>query len=127
MRRRILIGTGVLIVLGTVVLVPLLAGGKPARQVVLVAREMSFRLPGQATENPVVHVGRGETIQLILQNDDEGIDHDLSVPEWGVRVDGLAGGTRGVINVRVPDKPGRVEYVCTRHGVMMKGIIEIGD
>lgn len=127
MRRWVLIGVDIVTLLSTVVLVPLLAGGNStAREVVLVARDMSFRLPGQATENPVIRVDRGETIQLVLQNDDDGIEHDLSVPEWGVSVDGLPSGTSGVVNVRVPDKPGRVEYICKRHGVMMKGIIEVG-
>jgi heme/copper-type cytochrome/quinol oxidase subunit 2 len=127
MRRAILIGVGVVTVLSTVVLVPLLAGGNStARKVVVVARDMSFRLPGQAAENPVIRVEKGETIQLVLQNDDDGIKHDLAVPEWGVSVDELPSGTSSVVSVRVPDKPGRVEYICKRHGVMMKGIIEVG-
>jgi heme/copper-type cytochrome/quinol oxidase subunit 2 len=127
MRRAILIGVGVVMVLSTVVLVPLLAGGNSTvRKVVVVARDMSFRLPGQAAENPVIRVEKGETIQLVLQNDDDGIKHDLAVPEWGVSVDELPSGTSSVVSVRVPDKPGRVEYICKRHGVMMKGIVEVG-
>lgn len=127
MRRRVLLGVGLVTLLGTVVLVPRLAGGNAkARKVVLVARDMSFRVPGQTAENPVIRVSRGEAIQLVLQNDDDGINHDVSVPEWGVGVAALPSGTRGVVNVRVPDKVGRVEYICKRHGVMMKGIIEIG-
>lgn len=127
MRRVILIGLGVVTVLSTVVLVPLLAGGNSTvREVILVAQGMSFRSPGQTAENPVIHVDKGETIQLVLQNDDEGIKHDLAVPEWGVSVDALPSGAKGAVSVRVPDKPGRVEYICKRHGVMMKGIIEVG-
>jgi len=127
MRRAILIGVGVVTVLSTVVLVPLLARGRStAREVVLVARDMSFRVPGQAADNPVIRVEKGETMQLVRQNDDDGIKHDLAVPEWGVSVDALPSGTSSVVSVRVPDKPGRVEYICKRHGVMMKGIIEVG-
>jgi plastocyanin len=127
MRRAILVSFGVVMVLTTVVLVPLMAGwNSTAREVVLVAREMSFWLPGQASENPVIRVAKGETIQLVLQNDDEGIKHDLAVPEWGVSVDARPSGARGAVRLQVPNEPGRVEYVCKRHGVMMKGIIEVG-
>ena len=127
MTRRVLIGGGLVALLGTGVLVPLLAGeNAKAREVVLIARDMSFRVPGQPEDNPVIRVDSGETIRLVLQNDDDGIHHDLSVPEWGVGVAALPSGTRGIVDVRVPDKPGRVDYICKRHGVMMKGIIEIG-
>lgn len=127
MRRAVLIGLGVATVLSTMVLVPLLARGMfTPREVVLVARDMSFREPGQPRENPVIRVNKGETIQLVLRNDDDGIRHDLAVPAWGVSVEALPGGASAAARVRVPDEPGRVEYICRRHGVMMKGIIEVG-
>jgi plastocyanin len=113
--------------LGTVVLVPLLAGGQFAsREVVLVARDMAFHVSGEGAGNPVIRVAGGETIRLVFKNDDEGIKHDLAVPAWGVEVDALRSGTSGAVSVRVPDEAGRVEYICKRHGALMKGIIEVG-
>lgn len=127
MARRVIIGLCVVMVLGTVVLVPFLAGGtKPAeRELVLVARDMSFHLADQAPDNPVIRVVQGQNLRLVLRNEDEGITHDLAVLEWGVGVHALRSGSTGVLSVRVPDEPGRVEYICQRHGALMKGTIEI--
>jgi hypothetical protein len=113
-------------VLGSIVLVPLLARSEMApRELVFVARDMAFHVPGQTPENPVVRVFEGEALRVVLQNDDEGIKHDLAVPEWGLTVDALRSGSAGAATVRVPDEPGRVEYICKRHGALMKGTIEV--
>ena len=114
---------------GAIALAVRATGGPEPRQVTLVARGMAFYLPGDATPNPRLVVGRGEEVRFVLRNEDRGMPHDLEVPEAG----GDRKGTREVRGVgdtaslafRAPETPGDYEYVCTLHSRMMRGVMEV--
>ena len=118
-----------LVVCGGVALVVQAAVGPEPRTVTLLARGMSFYLPGDPTPNPRLVFERGEEVRLVLRNEDRGLPHDLEVPEAG----GDRKGTREVRGVgdtaklvfRAPETPGNYEYVCTLHSRMMRGVLEV--
>lgn len=113
--------------LGAAALLPLAArpGGQP-REIVLVARQMSFYLgPDGTVRNPVIRVTPGERVRLTLINNDAGFDHDVAIEAWGIGSSLVRGEGRTTIDVHAPDEPRRVDYVCTRHAAMMRGTIEV--
>lgn len=126
MRTWVVIAS-VVLVLGGIVLIPLVADTpSDAREIVLVARGMSFYNPSSpGLANPVIRVAPGENIRFVLQNEDSGIRHDLAVPDWQARIGELKSGSIGSTMARVPLEPGQTTYVCALHGVMMKGTIEV--
>jgi hypothetical protein len=103
--------------------------GPEPRTVTLLARDMSFYLPGDSTPNPRVVVGRGEKVRFVLRNEQQGIPHDLAVEDG----DGDRETTRVVrgagesadLTFRAPEKEGEVPYFCTFHSRMMRGVIEV--
>lgn len=117
--------TGVL--LGGIALLPLLASDGPApREVVIVARGMSFHVPADAERpNPTIRVEPGEELRFVFRNEDAGFEHDFNVSDWGLSIAPLRSGTSSAAVVRAPEQPGRADYVCTLHAVMMKGTIEV--
>lgn len=117
----------VLVVLGGIVLIPLIADtpAKP-RDIVLIARGMAFYSPSSPdAANPVIRVAPGEKVRFVLQNEDQGIRHDLTVPDWDARIGELESGASGSTVTRVPREAGQTTYVCALHGVMMKGMIDV--
>jgi len=118
-----------LIVCGGVALVVQAAVGPEPRQVTLLARGMTFYLPGDSIPNPRLVVGRGEEIRLVLRNEDAGIPHDVAVA-FG---DGDRRATRELrgegetadLTFRAPEAAGEYEYVCTLHSRMMRGVLEV--
>jgi hypothetical protein len=101
------------------------SGNGEPREIVLVAQDMAFFLPGDPTPNPVLRLKRGEHVALTLKNEDAGIAHDFSIPAWGMatrRLDGM-GSDRVVF--RVPDKAGTAGYVCNPHPAIMFGDITV--
>jgi hypothetical protein len=127
MTRTWLVFGGALVVLGGIVLIPLIADA-PAepREIVLIARGISFYSPSNpGVANPVIRVAPGEKVRLVLQNEDEGIRHDLTVPDWDAEIGALESGASGSIVTRVPRETGQTTYVCALHGVMMKGTIQV--
>jgi hypothetical protein len=101
------------------------AGRAAPREIVVVARDMAFFVPGTSAPNPDIAVERGEQIALTLRNEDLGIVHDFAIPGWGVetrRVDGL-GSARVVFTV--PDGAAAADYLCTPHAAMMFGRITV--
>jgi plastocyanin len=109
-------------------LVPLGAGtrgSKKAREVVLVVRDMAFYLSGDGVENPTLRLKAGEEVRVVLRNEEPGVTHDFAVSDWKVATRRLHGGARDAVTFRVPNQPGRHEYLCNPHASMMRGIIEV--
>jgi plastocyanin len=125
---RLFIALTAALALGVAALLPLRAGTrdeKPRRDVVLVARDMAFYLEGEGLENPTLRFKAGEEIHLVLRNEETGVAHDFSVREWNVATRRLQGRGSDMLTFRVPDRPGRYDYLCNPHASMMRGIIEV--
>ncbi|MDX1631599.1 MAG: cupredoxin domain-containing protein [Thermoanaerobaculia bacterium] len=118
---------GVVLLVGLAVAVTALTDRSPVREMVLVADEMVFSVPGDPTPNPTLTAVTGERIRLVLDNRDRGVVHDLAVPDPAFRMERLEAdpGTRTAVEIRVPDRPGRYRYLCTYHSRMMTGILVV--
>jgi hypothetical protein len=111
-------------VLAVVFLLPVMAGradGPPAREIVLIARDMAFYLDGASTPNPDIRVKGGEQITLTLKNEDAGMTHDIAVSEWGASTREIRGVGSAQTTFTVPRTSGRIDYVCRPHSQMMRG------
>ena len=98
----------------------------PARDVVVLARGMSFVLESSPdVPNPVIPLRAGERVRLVLKNDSPGLLHDIVIPELGVEVEQMRAGESRAITFTVPATPGRHEYKCRPHSAMMQGFVEI--
>ena len=125
-RTRFILTTIFVLALGVLVaLLPLVAESVELREVVVVARQMSFYVNGQAAANATIHVAPGERIRITLISADPGFDHDFAVKAWGIDTPVLHGEGRTSIVVEAPDKPGKATYVCSIHASMMNGTIEV--
>lgn len=126
-RTRFFLTTTVVLALGGLVaLLPLGARSLEPREVVVIARQMSFYVVGQAaTANPTIQMAPGERIRLTLISADPGFDHDFAVTAWGVQTPVLHGEGRTSVVIEAPKTPGKVPYVCTIHASMMTGTIEV--
>ncbi len=97
------------------------------REIVLVARGMTFYLEGDDTPNPTLRLRPGEEVRLTLINRDPGMRHDLAVAERGVGTAVLAGdGSAQTIRLRAPVRPGVYDYLCRFHAQTMRGLLEVG-
>ena len=98
----------------------------PTRDIVLVARGMTFVLDGSPdVPNPVIQVRAGERVRLVLRNEAPGLLHDLEIPEWEMSIEQLRAGETGDVTFIVPDSPGRYMYRCRPHSGMMHSFIEV--
>jgi plastocyanin len=98
----------------------------PVREVVVVARGMSFVLAERAdVPNPVIAFRGGERVRLVLKNEAPGILHDLVIPEWDVEIEQTRAGESRDVAFTVPDTPGRFEYRCRPHSALMSGYVEV--
>lgn len=108
---------------------PLAAGSgtsrAPARDIVLVARNMAFYIEGDPTPNPTLLLQAGERVRLVLRNADPGVTHNFAVAEWGLATRDLHGEGSGHLEFLVPEIPGPREYQCTPHAAMMRGTIDV--
>jgi hypothetical protein len=128
-RTRVILSITFVLALGGLVglfaLLPLGARSLEPREVVVIARDMSFRVGDGATANPIIQVAPGERIRITLINADPGFDHDFAVAAWRVNTPVLHGEGRTSLVIQAPDEPGRATYVCSMHESMMKGTIEV--
>jgi plastocyanin len=100
------------------------AGGP--REVVIVARGMTFTLPSAPdTANPVIRLRPGETVLLTLRNEAPGLMHDFEIPSWKVKSDQIRSGQSTTLTVTVPTQEGRYQYICGPHSTMMRGFVEV--
>jgi plastocyanin len=101
------------------------AGTEP-RTIVVAARNMTFVVDGAEGGNPRIAVERGERIRFVLKNEDPGMAHDLSVPALDVRTVLLRqAGTSADLVVTMPEQPGELEYLCSSHALLMRGVIDV--
>jgi hypothetical protein len=124
-RHLILTTAGVLALGGLLALLPLGARSLEPREVVVVARQMSFYVGDGTAANPIIQMAPGERIRITLISADPGFDHDFEVTEWDVRTPVLRGEGRTSLVIQAPDRPGRATYVCSMHAAMMRGTIEV--
>ena len=99
---------------------------RPERHITLVARDMAFYLPGDATPNPRLLAFRGETLRLTLRNEDAGMAHDLALASLGERTAVARDALQTVeLALRALDEAGAHDYVCTLHPQMMRGVLVV--
>ena len=127
LRQRIVATVGVVLILaGVGALLPLLAGPRESRDLIVVVRNMAFYLAEDPrSPNPPIRVAPGERIRLTLISEDSGFSHDFAVDAWQLRTAALHGGDRTTVIFQAPDTPGSTDYVCISHAAMMKGTIEV--
>jgi plastocyanin len=105
---------------------PLAELGAEPRTIVVEARNMTFVVAGVDGTNPRLAVDRGERIRFVLKNEDPGMAHDLTLPELDARTALLRqAGTSADLVVTMPGQPGELEYVCSSHVRLMRGVIDV--
>lgn len=95
------------------------------RDIHIVARDMTFYLEGQADPNPTLRLRAGETVRLLLRNEEEGMTHDFAIPAWGAATRRLEGGEEATVTFRAPDRPVSRPYTCRPHSKIMRGTIVV--
>ena len=98
-------------------------GGRSAepREIVIVARGMTFTVPGTAGSNPTLRLKAGERIRLVLENRDPGMKHDVTSPGLGFRTATIDFAETHRQEISVPRAPGTYDYFCTYHDKLMRG------
>jgi plastocyanin len=96
-----------------------------AREIQLVAKDMTYFVAESATSNPTLRLRRGEKVRLVLTNDDPGYSHNLVAPVLGVSTPLIQQGRSQSVEFRVPDVAGVFPYECGPHSEMMRGTIAI--
>ena len=112
---------------GLTALIPVVADPQtPSREIVLVARDMTFYLDGSDVPNPMIVVKPGEDIRFVVKNQDPGITHGFTVEALQTSIDRIQAGTAASLSFRAPAESGRHEYVCLPHALMMRGVLVVG-
>ena len=122
--------TGVLLMtltLGSLVLLwPVAADTSDSlREITLVTRNMAFYLDGSDIPNPVLTMRAGETVRIVLRNEDVGMKHTFEIGAWDQAVPLTRGGRTATAVIEVPNRPGQHEYVCGPHPALMRGLVEV--
>jgi plastocyanin len=120
---------GALLVLAAVcalAIVPqVIATPEAAREIHLVARDMTFYVEGDSTPNPTIVAHPGERLRIVFRNTDVGMSHDFAVRSWSVTTRVLKGKGEDTIEFVVPQNRGTHVYTCTPHAEMMSGSIVV--
>ena len=120
---RVVLLVAVCLIVGT--LIPVMSRSE-AREIHLVVRDMAFYLAEDPqTANPTITVRAGETVHLVIRNEDRGLKHDFALPIADASTRTLSFGEQGEMTLTVPSKPGTYEYVCRPHRAMMRGVINV--
>lgn len=101
------------------------ARGPAARDIHVVARDMTFYVDGRREANPVLRVRRGEHVRIVFRNEDAGMKHDFAIPEWDVESKILSGKGATSMTFSVPRHATSGSYFCTPHASMMRGTIAV--
>ena len=125
MKRRVPIVVLTSVVAVAAVFLPgLVASRPPARELVVVARSMTYYVNGAPTPNPELQFVPGEQVHLVFRNEDKGMLHDFRIASWRVATGLVEGGSERSIEFTVPegrDVPATATYNCTPHAAMMSG------
>ena len=95
------------------------AAPRAVRELVLTARGVAF-----ADDNPTLAFRAGETVRIVVRNDDDGVTHSFALPGLDSRVEVLAPGESVTYEI-TPEVPGTFEYTCPLHLPLMKGRVEV--
>lgn len=99
---------------------------EPAREIVLVAEAMEFRLPGDPAPNPPIAAAPGERLRIVLVNQDRGYEHDLQLPSLSAATPLIPGdGGRTELVITAPTRTGDYDYLCSIHPLMMRGTLQV--
>ena len=93
------------------------------REIRIVARDMNFYIDGQTDPNPTLRLRAGETVRLVLRNDEAGMTHDFAIPGWKAATRRIESGEEASVTFRAPDGPDSQTYKCRPHGAIMRGTI----
>lgn len=125
MKRRVpIVVLTIVIALAAVFLPGLIASRQPARELIVVARGMTYYVNGAPTPNPDLQFVPGEEVHLVFRNEDKGMLHDFRIASWQVATGLVEGGREHSIEFTVPsgpDVPTTATYTCTPHAAMMAG------
>lgn len=116
-------GTGAVAAVGCAI--ALSAGAPAAREIRVVARDMTFYVDGRPEANPALRVRRGEHVRIVFRNEDSGMKHDFVIPDWDIESKMLFGKGETSITFSVPDHATSGAYTCTPHASMMRGTIAV--
>ena len=105
--------------------IALSARGPAPREIRVVVRDMNFYLDGQSEENPTLRLRAGETVRVVLRNEDDGMKHDFAIPAWNTATKKIESGQEASVTFRVPDAASSQTYTCRPHASMMQGTIQI--
>lgn len=98
----------------------------PSREITLVVRGMAFYLDSDPhTPNPTIHVSAGETVRVVLRNDDRGMTHDFAVPALDKALAATSWNETAEMVFDAPRTPGTYEYICRPHMLMMRGTLVV--
>lgn len=128
MRGRAIAAVAALaVLLGGLAALAVVRNATPDREITLVAKDMRFYLRGSDVPNPTLRLRAGETVLLVLVNEERGMLHDVAVPDLRFALEAIQGGdgARASGLLEAPSRPGRHEYVCTLHALTMKGTVEV--
>jgi len=105
---------------------PLIATARQQpREILLVAKQMTFYVDGRSAPNPVIRLKPGERVRFTLKNEDKGVLHDFAIQDLGIATGTLKSAERASVVVEVPRRTGEYRYVCRPHSKMMAGKIEV--
>lgn len=126
-KSRLAVVLLVAMVVAGVAVLAVVRNGTPDREIVLEVRDMRFYLAGSDLPNPTLRLRAGETVRIVLLNEERGMLHDFAVPDFGFATEPVLGGpgARASELVTVPREPGRHEYLCTLHTLTMRGAVEV--
>ncbi|MGH8635958.1 MAG: plastocyanin/azurin family copper-binding protein [Burkholderiales bacterium] len=96
-----------------------------AREVRLIARNMTYYVDGVSEPNPALLFLPGEQVRVTVRNEDKGMSHDFRIPAWGVGTKVVEWSTEKSITFRVPANASGGTYMCTPHSAMMSGKVVI--
>ncbi|HVS15137.1 MAG TPA: hypothetical protein VMV46_14510 [Thermoanaerobaculia bacterium] len=101
------------------------ARSAPEREITLIARDMAFFVSGSDEVNPTLRLAPGERVRMRLVNEEAGVLHDLLVEGLGFEIPAFRETGERVGVLVAPREPGRHEYVCSLHRLMMRGVLEV--
>jgi len=101
----------------------LVSSREDVREIHIVAKDMAYRVDGVTGTNPALRFTPGEKVRVSLKNEDKGMQHDFSIPAWGITSGVVEWPSEKAVTFQVPRGNDGVAYVCTPHSAMMAGAI----